>query len=348
MNRQSVALGGLAIALVVLHHVIDFQFIWMRELGFVVTDRPAYYWLIPLYKIGHIAVPLFFFISGGFVAYAARGNPPRLSRQSVQSALLRLLWPYFIWSTVFYVLIYWQNGQQYSLAGYLKNYIVGYPYHFVPLLIFFYLISPLLVYWAESYGLLLILLFGLGQFVLLITNDPQLFGLVLPAWATAVRLPVLHTTLAQWAIFFPLGLILALDDNRIKPWLKRGTWLLLLLTVVSFALCLLDTFSLIRAPLAALLFPITFVLLAPQIKREWLPAVKALEYIGKRSYGVYFTQLLMIDILYLGVQQWLPWLIDVPLLLVPAIFALGLGIPLLIMYLFSAKPSRVAYRYVFG
>jgi hypothetical protein len=347
MNRQSVALGGLAIVLVILHHVIDFQLLWMEKLGFAVTTRVEYYWLVPLYKIGHIAVPLFLFISGGFVAYAARGNPPRFSFQSVQSALLRLLWPYVIWSTVFYLLVYWQNGEQYSLAGYLKNYIVGYPYHFVPLLVFFYAIAPFLVRWAKRNGLLLVAMFGLLQLLQFIAKYPALFGPELP-WVSYLRLPVLNTTLALWGVYFPLGLVIALDDNRIRPWLERGRWLLSVLTAVTFILAILDSLSIVQASQAAQIFPLTFVLLAPLIKRQWIPSVKGLEYIGKRSYGVYFTQLLVIDILYLGVQQWVPWLVDMPIVLVPVIVVLGVGLPLLIMYIFSARPSRIAYRYVFG
>jgi hypothetical protein len=348
MSRQSIAFSGLAIVVVVLHHVIDFQFLWLEKLGFAVAGRPEYYWLIPLYKVGHIAVPLFLFISGGFVAYAARGNPPRFSRQSVQSTLLRLLWPYVIWSSVFYLLVYWQNDEQYSLVGYLKNFVVGYPYHFVPLLVFFYVIAPFLIKWAKRYGLLLVLVFGLCQLLLLIVNYPQLFALELPSWASYIHVPVLGTTLASWGVYFPLGLVIALNDNRIRPWLESGRWVLIVLTVVFFVLTVLATFSPVYMPLAAQVFPFTFVLLAPLIKRQWIPGVKWFEFIGKRSYGVYFTQLLIIDIIYLGVQQWVPWLIDVPTVLVPIVFILAVGIPLLIMQIFSAMPSRIAYRYVFG
>jgi peptidoglycan/LPS O-acetylase OafA/YrhL len=348
MNRQSVALGGLAIVLVVLHHAIDFEFLWLQNLGFSVAGKPEFYLLAPLHKLGPIAVPLFLFISGGFVAYAARGNPPRLSRHSVQSALLRLLWPYLVWSTVSYLMVYWQNGERYSLAGYLKNYIVGYPYHFVPLLLFFYTISPILAYWAKRYGSAVVVAFALYQIVLVIVKYPAEFGLILPSWAEYLSPPILGYTLAMWGVYFPLGMVVALDGQRWRPWLERCRWPLVVLTLAFFVIDILNMLLPVHIWMAVYIYPLTFVLLAPQIKRQWIPAVGEFEYIGKRSYGVYFTHLLVMNLLFLGVQHWAPWLIESPLLVVSVVFLLAIGIPLLVMHLFSAMPSRMAYRYVFG
>src|SRR3990172_12585959 len=94
------------------------------------------YFLSFLQGLGILAVPTFLFISGSFVAYAAQGDPPHLSRKFLLSSLRHILIPYMIWSLVFYIFIYFYLDVQISILGYLKNLIVGYPFHFVPLLVF--------------------------------------------------------------------------------------------------------------------------------------------------------------------------------------------------------------------
>jgi peptidoglycan/LPS O-acetylase OafA/YrhL len=246
-------------------------------------------------------------------------------------------------------LVYWQYGERYSAPGYLKNLIVGYPFHFVPLLLFFYFISPVLAYIVKRYGLAFIVLCALGQVALILIETPRVLGVTLPAWAAQLHVPVLGTTLAMWGIYFPLGLTLALNGKRYQPALTRLRWTLLALTLIFFGLDVLHTLALVRAPAAVYISPLPFVLLAPQIKREWIPQAHSLEYAGKRSYGLYFTHMIVIDLLLLGIQHWAPGLFETShVLLTALLFVPAVGIPLLVMHAFSASPSRVAYRYVFG
>jgi peptidoglycan/LPS O-acetylase OafA/YrhL len=353
MQRQLVALSGLAILLVVLHHSIDMQISGLSESGIGLPTGWQLYLLAGLHRLGKVAVPLFLFISGGFIAYAARGNPPKLSWSNVQAALRRIIWPYLLWSIIFYVLVFFQRHESYSVAGYLKNLVVGYPFHFVPLLIFFYAISPLLTYTVKRFGLALIVLLAIGQLALITVEFPGALAVSGPEWMHHLSPPVIGHTLALWGIYFPLGLFCSLNFKYVQPWLQRLRWPLIALTLTFFLLDVLHTAAVIHLPVAVHIYPLTFVLLAPLIKRNFIPKVEAHEYVGKRSYGLYLTHLLVIHLALSAVQEFVPlspgiWLLATPLLLVAPLFILGVALPLLVMHLLSAPPIRIAHRYVFG
>src|SRR5512139_3000186 len=102
MNRQLGALRGLAILIVVLYHTIGLGISIPQEWGYPSIEVWSRTILSLLQQPGTFAVPIFLFISGCFVSYAAGGTPPRLSWKTVWSGLKRLLWPYILWSSVFY------------------------------------------------------------------------------------------------------------------------------------------------------------------------------------------------------------------------------------------------------
>jgi peptidoglycan/LPS O-acetylase OafA/YrhL len=95
-------------------------------------------------------------------------------------------------------------------------------------------------------------------------------------------------------------------------------------------------------------FPLTFVLLAPLVQRNSIPLVGEFEAVGRRSYGLYLTHLLVIDLLLLAVQEFAPWMFGYHLLLAFSMFAVAMALPLFVMNLSANTPARTAYRYVFG
>ena len=153
MNRQFPALSGVAMLLIVLNHTIQMGTTVPMDYGFAPVEGPAKVLLHILQGFGVFAVPTFLFISGTFVSYAARGRPPSLSARFVSRGLAHLLPPYLFWSAVFYLVVMLQFDQAYSPAGYVKNVLVGYPYHFIPLLLLFYLLAPILVRVGRSHWL---------------------------------------------------------------------------------------------------------------------------------------------------------------------------------------------------
>jgi peptidoglycan/LPS O-acetylase OafA/YrhL len=348
MNRQFPALSGLAMLLIVLNHTIEMGTSVPVQAGYPPVEGVMRSVLSLLQGLGVFAVPTFLSISGTFVAYAARGEPPTLTGKFLRNSLSHILWPYVLWSLVFYAVVFVQFDERYGLLGYVKNLLTGYPFHFVPLLVLFYLLSPLLVRLGRRWGWLIVAGIGLGQLLLINVLHPGALGFSLPSQAQALVPPVIGRTLADWAIYFPLGLVYGLNARRLLPGLQTLKWAFAGGALLFFALGFLHFNDVITLPLASYLAPLSFVLFAPSIKRDWIPAARRLETVGKRSYGLYLTHLIVLDLVLWGIQLLAPGLFNYQLLLLPLLFSIALFVPLLSMDGLARSPRRAVYRYVFG
>jgi hypothetical protein len=244
--------------------------------------------------------------------------------------------------------IFLLHDKRFTLQEYIKHLIVGYPFNFVPLLIFYYLISPLLIRLIRYLGWVVIALIGLYQLILLSLVFPGALGFELPDWMGVLAPPVISTTLAEWAIFFPLGLIYVKRITSLTGFIEKTKWVWVGLTVLLYAIALLDVLELIRLPLARYLAPVTFILLTSIFKRNAFPFVKQLEVLGKKAYGLYLMNLLVLDILLFIVESFIPGVLSFYLLLMPQMFTLALLIPLWIINSFERLHRPVLQRYVFG
>jgi peptidoglycan/LPS O-acetylase OafA/YrhL len=347
MSRQLGALSGVAMMLIVLNHSIHMGVTVPDQWGYLIVDGWGRRLLSTLQTFGLFAVPIFLFASGSFFSYVARGNPPKVSLKFLFSSLRYLLYPYLFWSIMFYVLIYFQDNIQSTPLQYLKNLIVGYPFHFVPLLVFYYLISPLLVRLSQQYAGVLILCIAIYQVFLLNAVYPGILGFSNPAWTHIFEPPIIKTTMADWGIYFPLGLIYSLNMKTMQPLSKKWAWVSGGITVILFVLTIAGI-SKVYFPLAVHIFPLTFVLLIPAINRNSIPLVRTFENIGKKSYGIYLMHLIVLNLVLTGIRVGVPDLLSIPILLFPVLFILGLGIPIAIMNLMARLPIKLFYRYVFG
>jgi peptidoglycan/LPS O-acetylase OafA/YrhL len=348
MNRQFGALSGLAIVLVVLNHSIHMGLTIPPTLGYPATEGWKLFVLEALQQLGIFAVPTFLFISGCFAAYALQSGSLRQSYKVMWSRLQRVLWPYLIWSIVFYELLYVLYGQRYTVLEYVKFILVGYPYNFVPLLVFYFVLSPLLVRLSKRYALPLVVGVAVYQLFLINIVIPQSLGFAFPNWMQALVPPVVSTTLSDWAIYFPLGIVYGLHAKTILPWLRRFRWAFVAASILFYALHMLHIASVVYAPLAGHLAPLALVGVLPLIKRDAIPLVQPLEWVGRMSYGLYLTHLIAVNCVLWLIEATVPQLLADQLLLQPLLFVLTLGIPLALMYAMSRLPVRAAYRYVFG
>jgi fucose 4-O-acetylase-like acetyltransferase len=348
MNRHFVALSGLAIVIVVLNHSIHMGTLGIQEMGLPQAQGLERLLLVLLSALGTFAVPTFLFTSGSFVSYAAQRTPPRLPWKTVWAALKRLLWPYLFWSIVFYIYVYFRKAEGYTLWGYVQNLIVGYPFHFIPILLFYYACSPVLVRLTGRFGYVLIAGIALYQAFLIGLIFPSTYGISVPDWTEVLVPPVLGRPMAQWGIFFPLGLIYSLKAKEISPWLQRFKVAFVVATGGLFVLLILDGMSVLRFPGAGYLCPVAFLLFAPTIKRDSIPLVRQLEKVARKSYGLYLTNLLVLDLCVVSTQILVPGLLGYPLLFCLILFAVALAVPLVVMNAVVRTPARAAYHYVFG
>ena len=304
--------------------------------------------LVAIKEFGIIAVPIFLFIAGSFFVYAAQGKTVREGYKQVWKGLQHIIPPYLLWSMVYYLVVYFLFAERYDIFGYLHNLIVGYPFNFVPLLVAFYLAAPLMVWVAKRYPWLLLAVFLFYQTFLIVVLRPELFGFILPGWVNYFAPPVLRLSLAIWGIFYPLGLVVALHSMTIVPMLKRLWWLIALVGSGLFILAVLTSMDVINQPLAAVFGPLFGILLFPIIKREHIPFTRWLETLGKRSYGLYLTNLSVLKLLLALVSTTVPWLFSILSLLAILLTAFTLALPQLFMAWVERGPGRKVYRFAFG
>ena len=348
MNRQFPALRGLAIILVVLNHTTTLGTLYPHLWGYPPPAKWLNFIILTLNQLGVFAVPIFLFLSGCFFAYAVQNKKMKQSYKTVEAGLKNIIWPYLFWSIIFYIEILFLHDQKYTILEYVKNLIVGYPLNFVPLLVVYYLVSPLLVRICKRYALIVIGAIGLYQLFLIILLNPGVLGLTFPGWASFLRIPILSVTLSDWAIYFPLGIIYSIHMKSVTPYLRKFQLILIGLTGVFFGLTVLNFALIITFPFAKWIAPISFIALIPLIKRESIPIVRQLEKVGKRAYGLYLINLTVIDLTLYGIRALAPKLLGVPLILLPLIFIIALWAPLILMSVIERLPNHGVYRYVFG
>jgi peptidoglycan/LPS O-acetylase OafA/YrhL len=160
--------------------------------------------------------------------------------------------------------------------------------------------------------------------------------------------PVIRKTLTQWAIFFPLGFVYGTHISSVLPYLKRIKRLLVFLTVVFFILDALQWRFSPYLSLCGYLSSVAAVLLLTMIERESIPCLNLLESIGKRSYGLYLSNLIVLDLTLLALSRIQPGLLEYRIAFIPLLYIIAIQVPMLVMKGLARTPGRVIYRYLFG
>jgi peptidoglycan/LPS O-acetylase OafA/YrhL len=348
MSRQFPALRGLAIIIVVLYHSIHMSGVFMGEAGIPVTNGIGGIILMTFTLLGVFAVPTFLFISGSFFIYSIRGQESRLSYRTVFKGLKHILLPYLIWSLVFYLILYLWHDRVFSPFEYFKHLVVGYPFNFVPLIVFFYLLSPVLVRLSKKYSFLIIAIIAGYQIFLINVLHPGTLGFIFPDWTRFLVVPVLGRSIADWGIYFPLGMVFSLHAGTLTPYLLKIKWALAGATAAFFILGFLSVRNVLDFQAAYFIAPLPFVGFAATISRSSIPIVKSLEAVGKRSYGLYLTNLIVLDTVLYAMTLAAPQMLNYQLVIVPVLFALSVGIPMAAMSGLARMPKWGMYRFVFG
>jgi peptidoglycan/LPS O-acetylase OafA/YrhL len=348
VSRHFAALRGFAIFLVVLNHSIVLPLERMASLGIAAPEAGGRIVLIGLQSLGLMAVPTFLFLSGGFIVFAVRNKPLRTAYHTLTLSLRYILVPYLIWSLLFYVLIFALDGSRFSLLGYVKNLLVGYPLNFIPILVFFYLLSPFIVRTAQRYPWQLLGVIAIYQGFSLIVLQPGMFGVSLPAWMRLLTIPGLRLSIALWGIFFPLGIVYALYSDWIRTRFTRFWAVLILIWVAVYVLVVMHAAGIVVAPLPGVLLPIIAVLIYPFMSREHIPLVQVWEWLGRRAYALYLSNLIWISILLLISQALTPFILRYVAIEIIFVMALTIMIVWILMELIEKIPIRGLRRYIFG
>ncbi len=348
MNRQFPALRGFAILLVVINHsiVLSLQAITQFDLQRTpIWERNI---LLAIKEMGVIAVPIFLFLAGAFMMYAMKDKNIWESYRLVLPALRNVIFPYIIWSVAFYFFIYLLKAETYSLLGYVKNLIVGYPFNFVPILVFFIIIAPLLAWVVKRWPLIILFAFFVFQFLLVNIKLPGSMGFMLPTFFSILYVPILGLPLTLWAIFYPLGMVYIQFSQKYKSLLSR---FIIFIAVFSFGLyvfAVLKEIGIVSFGLTELLLPFIFILLLPFLDRKKIPFLHFFENLGKRTFGIYLMNLTIITLLTQIVGKYTSWLFRVEALVVFILATLTILLTTNLMKWVERKFSRQVYNFIFG
>lgn len=348
MSRHFPALRGIAILLVIINHSVTLGLQFAKNQGISVPLWQKYI-LIPVKELGIFAVPLFLFLAASYFVYAAQGKNLKEMFRLVPNNLMYIALPYLIWSLLFYVVEYILFGRVQDAFGYAKSLIVGYPNNFVPLLFFFTLLAPLLIWISRRAAWLVFLFFVSYQAFLVVLLRPDLFGEIIPEWAGIFALPIIRLPIALWGIFYPLGIIYGLNSEIFKKLVSKVSVIVLLMTIIMFGLAVSTQLGFANFPIIEIIVPLFGLLGLLVINRNQIPTARFFERLGKRSYGLYLINLIVINTLYIlliaiGLEKILSY--QIPIVLV--IGTITLILPLLIMESIEKKAGRVFYRVLFG
>ena len=370
MSRRVFALSGLAILSVVWSHAAGWGQIAMiywadryRPVSVPSFDQVgslAYYVLLVIRQLNVFAVPAFLFVSGFFVAYAARGNSLGLNWKLVRVRITHLLIPYFIWSLVIFLGDALQ-GNTYAPLEYVRRLVVGSAdgsYFYVPLLCQFYLLAPLMVPIAKTRTRLLLCVAGLVQLVTIGVWYLPLLGVTGPALRVILD-AVPGWAFFRWAFFFPLGLVSGFQTTKLQNTLLRFRPLLLATLIVLGVLAVIEPEAVYRTSgqewrfvpltISTALYSVAVILCFLGLSRIPDFASSIFYRLGSRSYGVYLLHQKAMELAARLLRQAAPAVLAHQVLVIkPLALAVGLGAPLLFMLAVAKSPLRRFFRYLFG
>lgn len=371
MTKRLLLLGGISILAVVLNHAAGYGqialFLWADS--YLPVSVP--YWaalgslmhwiLIAVRSIAAFAVPAFLFISGFFSVYMLRGNVS-ISHQwkTVFRRVLSLVIPYLVWSVITFSLDALRGSVYKPLEYVVKLLTTGASGHlfFVPLLCSCYLLSPWVVALARKRPRLLLSVSALLLVGALAVHYLRRLGVpgiallwmvqVTPAWSVT-----------WWIVFFALGSVTALNIQRTKELLTHYRWQILAMTVVFWAMNILEGNTLLQTyrtdwiagidTVSYSLFAISVLVCFLAFSDLQIWGSEALYELGKRSYGIYLAHIPIISLTARVIRRIAPWMLAYQALLVLLLFVAGLGLALLAMEAVRRWPlTRRVYRYLFG
>ncbi len=369
MIKRLLILNGLAAIGAVIHHAN----IWVLTAMFWWADRyqpvsiPNYdqvgnadYWTIRLIdQVASVAVPVFLFVSGFFVAFATARNRTTLGWDIVFNRVKNLLPPYLFWSGLI-IGVNIVKGESYTLGELFGVFVKGEaipPFYYVPLLIQCFILSPFIVPLARNRWKLLLAVAFFIQILLAVLH--YLSFLKVEVSGQEQFFDILRNShILELIIWFIIGVIAGFHVPRLKQLVANFKWLFLVLIILTFIISLIE-WEILRelsgepwiAPQSTLFYKFfaLSLLLGYLALENFVPLYShQISEIGVKSYGIYLVHLLALEYTARMIYHITPWLLAYELLFLPILVVMGVGIPLLLMRVIKWSAARPFYIYLFG
>lgn len=360
MTRRLIVLNGLAILAIVLHHAsaytLQAMFDWTdRYMPVTVPNydqlgSPAYYFVMTIRLLAVWSVPAFLFISGYYAGFMTKGNDGPLKWNSMLPRVKVLLFPFIVWTAIRFILL---RRFPANLDEVLN------PYHFVPLLIQFYLLAPWITRLAKRNWKLLLAVAALIHITNLGIGYMAYIGVSFPGREVYLALTPRWLFIVGQPFWFPFGVVFGIHFyNRGKQLarLKRPLMAIAILLSVLFLAeyALLDYLNGDQwlGPklngLVAIPHSLAVILCFLAFNDVSLPFSAELTQIGAKSLGIYLGNIPFMYVVAVLMYHLTPWLLGYHLIYLLILIIAGMGGPLLLMGLVRRSPVRPQYRYLFG
>ena len=223
----------------------------------------------------------------------------------------------------------------------------------------FYILSPLIIPFAKKNWVFLLIITGLFQLILQIgvmlelmygyENIPEVMEWLagMPKWLFISRL--------FWLI---LGMVVGFHIVQFKQFLARFKHLFLVIVIVAIPLGILEWEAIfhfsgrdylnMRETILDSVYALAFIFTFLAFSNSSLPSNKQISDIGAKSFGIYLIHYTAMEYLAKGIYHFAPRLLGIQILFQPMILFIGLGSPLLLMYLAKKSFVRKYYSYLFG
>ena len=359
MVKRLLVLNGLAALMVVVYHAASYgfnaMFLWTNRYQPVAVPNYdqlgslSYYILILVRQIAEFAIPGFLFVSGFFIAFAARASRAGINSDFIASRVKKLVIPFVIWTVVAIVLL---RRFPPTVEQILSM------YYYIPLIIQFYLLSPLIVPLARKHWQVLLIVAAVLQLGIQGLRHLQVLGISLPGLDLMIRLTPMWFFPGH-LFFFSIGVVAGVHLKAFSVWINRYRWVLLSATVILLVLSVVEYQEMAYlagekwvgpafSGLSRTLFAMAFVLAFLAFDKVRLPLSDKISYLGEKSLGIYFVNIPAIYLIAVLLYRGLPWMLGKQILYQPVLILFGLSVPLVLMAFFSKSPGRRVYRYLFG
>lgn len=370
MLRRLLYMNGLAITGVVLFHAAGMGFVAMfawaeRYLPTGISPATqigtAEYFLLRFFEqIAVFSIAAFLFVSGYFISIATGKQQKTIAWSIVFARIRTLIIPYLFWSIVVMFLQIILEGRSVSPTRMIFDLLTGGTnevLYFVPLLIQFYLLAPLFVWAARRNWKLFLGIAALIQLIYILMPYVLYLNLDVPGAASVMRaIPKwLFITRIFW---FSFGIVVGFHLEIFKKFFHRWRYVILATALVCIPLGMLEWEMFYRLSgqawldqrdtLIDTMYNLAVITAMITFADFQLPFSKGFERLGRESYGIYLTHFLFIEYTAKMIYRFFPQILGNTFLLLTILIAVGLGGPVLLMYLADHSPGRRFYAHVFG
>lgn len=387
MTKRLLLLLGFAVLAVVFNHATVYGFSALFERSdpeFVRLGAQAYvpdynergsltyYALLFIKQLIAFGVPVFLFVSGYFVAFAAGRKEPKLKWDVVKTRILALVIPYTLWTIIIFVMqavvyrrtLFFQGGE---FVGYLPGiwaYVqalifgeVTTAYYYVPLLVQYYLLSPFLVPLAKNRWKELLIIASIIQLFVDGLRYFQYLDLPLPGLEVMLQMTPLWF-FPRRIFWFTLGIVFGFHFQDFKPYLVKLKTVFPIAAVIFLGFSIFEFDAIVTAsgegwigsfPTFSNIFYSLCVIFGFLLHEKLkLPYEAQLSDLGTKSFGVYLLNDQALELTGRILFSSAHFILSYQILYLPIMVIAGLGIPLLLMYIVNKSPARPYYKYIFG